>query len=101
MKRKRALNSSLTAIQGSCVDGAEGESRTRTTVGHYPLKIACLPVPPLRHNMWLFTPASLCFSPQQRVQHFLSAEQVLWRCLISPNLWTYEQRYRQEILKLP
>ena len=30
-------------------NGAEGESRTRTTVGHYPLKIACLPIPPLRH----------------------------------------------------
>ena len=48
-KQKKALNSSITAIQGSIKDGAEGESRTRTTVGHYPLKIACLPIPPLRH----------------------------------------------------
>ena len=28
--------------------GAEGGSRTRTPVGHYPLKIARLPIPPLR-----------------------------------------------------
>lgn len=48
-KSKKALNRSITAIQGFVKDGAEGEIRTRTTVGHYPLKIACLPVPPLRH----------------------------------------------------
>ena len=29
--------------------GAEGRSRTGTGVTHYPLKIACLPIPPLRH----------------------------------------------------
>ena len=39
-KNKKALNRSITAIQGSVKDGAEGEIRTRTTVGHYPLKIA-------------------------------------------------------------
>lgn len=26
--------------------GALGETRTRTSYGHYPLKIACLPIPP-------------------------------------------------------
>ena len=31
-----------------CEIGAEDETRTRTACGHYPLKIACLPVPPLR-----------------------------------------------------
>ena len=31
-----------------CILGAEGETRTRTTVGRYPLKIVCLPIPPLR-----------------------------------------------------
>ena len=51
-KSKKALNRSITAIQGSAKDGAEGEIRTRTTVGHYPLKIACLPVPPLRHKFF-------------------------------------------------
>jgi hypothetical protein len=30
-------------------DGAEGGSRTRTPGGHHPLKMARLPVPPLRH----------------------------------------------------
>jgi len=39
-KNNKALNRSITAIQGSIKDGAEGEIRTRTTVGHYPLKIA-------------------------------------------------------------
>ena len=29
--------------------GAVGETRTRTALGHYPLKIACLPIPPRRH----------------------------------------------------
>ena len=29
-------------------NGAEGEIRTRTGVAYYPLKIACLPIPPLR-----------------------------------------------------
>ena len=33
-------------------DGAEGETRTRTTVGRYPLKIVCLPIPPLRHSIY-------------------------------------------------
>ena len=33
-------------------NGAEGESRTRTTVGHYPLKTACLPIPPLRQTFF-------------------------------------------------
>jgi hypothetical protein len=31
-------------------NGAEDETRTRTSVAHYPLKIACLPIPPLRHS---------------------------------------------------
>ncbi len=29
--------------------GAQGGTRTRTSIGHYPLKIACLPVPPPEH----------------------------------------------------
>ncbi len=32
-------------------NGAEGGIRTRTGVAHYPLKIACLPVPPLRQQI--------------------------------------------------
>ncbi len=47
--QKKAPNRSITATRGFITNGAEGENRTRTTVGHYPLKIACLPVPPLRH----------------------------------------------------
>jgi hypothetical protein len=30
--------------------GADGETRTRTALRHYPLKIACLPIPPRRHK---------------------------------------------------
>ena len=29
--------------------GAEERIRTSTSYAHYPLKVACLPVPPLRH----------------------------------------------------
>ena len=29
--------------------GADGRSRTGTSIAHYPLKIACLPIPPHRH----------------------------------------------------
>ena len=39
-------------IQGGSY-GAEGGSRTRTPVGHYPLKIARLPIPPLRPEIGL------------------------------------------------
>ncbi len=46
-KKQKACNCS--ELQALSKNGAEGEIRTRTTVGHYPLKIACLPVPPLRH----------------------------------------------------
>ena len=31
--------------------GADGGTRTRTSVAYYPLKIACLPVPPHLHNI--------------------------------------------------
>ena len=31
------------------IDGADGETRTRTALRHYPLKIACLPISPRRH----------------------------------------------------
>lgn len=33
--------------------GALGETRTRTSYGHYPLKIACLPIPPPERNLIL------------------------------------------------
>ena len=39
-----------------CEFGAEDETRTRTACGHYPLKIACLPVPPFLHNSDLKSP---------------------------------------------
>ena len=32
--------------------GALGETRTRTSYGHYPLKIACLPIPPPEQNLY-------------------------------------------------
>ncbi len=31
---------------GPFINGAVGETRTRTIKDHYPLKIACLPIPP-------------------------------------------------------
>jgi hypothetical protein len=34
------------------IDGAVGETRTRTVRDHYPLKIACLPIPPRPHTKW-------------------------------------------------
>ena len=49
---KKALIHNISAVQGKLTAGAEGEIRTRTTVGHYPLKIACLPIPPLRHPIF-------------------------------------------------
>ena len=33
--------------------GAEGETRTRTSIRHTPLKRACLPIPPLRRRFVL------------------------------------------------
>ncbi len=38
--------------------GADDETRTRTACGHYPLKIACLPIPPRRH----IVAATNCFA---------------------------------------
>ena len=40
--------------------GADGETRTRTACGHYPLKIACLPIPPRRHVYLKFYFGILC-----------------------------------------
>ena len=73
---------------GPIYDGAEGETRTRTTVGYYPLKIACLPIPPLRQNLRLFF-FTLCFPFAcgscsfflfflNRLAHFLGSSG-LWR----------------------
>jgi hypothetical protein len=52
--------------------GAEGETRTRTGVAHYPLKIACLPVPPLRHILWIGGGKTACLCST----HFGPARQV-------------------------
>ncbi len=38
----------------SKITRAEGGIRTRTPGGHYPLKIACLPIPPLRHKTYIY-----------------------------------------------
>lgn len=34
--------------------GALGETRTRTSYGHYPLKIACLPIPPPERKLYFY-----------------------------------------------
>ena len=49
---------------------AEGRTRTGTTDGHYPLKIACLPVPPLRQFVscvLMIYEGSSCFSVSDNV----------------------------------
>ena len=41
----------LTTLFSVSKYGAEDGTRTHTAVGHYPLKIACLPIPPLRQKL--------------------------------------------------
>ena len=41
------FNKKIHTADAMCIFYAEGGTWTRTTVGHYPLKIACLPIPPL------------------------------------------------------
>ena len=54
-KRKADLNGRLFLLFFLRNCGAEGGTRTRTRVTHYPLKIACLPVPPPRRRSVLYT----------------------------------------------
>lgn len=43
--------------------GALSETRTRTSYGHYPLKIACLPIPPSEQSyILLWDVVILCFN---------------------------------------
>ena len=64
---KNSPGSQFAASRGFCVNGAEGEIRTLTTVGHYPLKIACLPVPPLRHKFIISVTTGLLEPPLVRL----------------------------------
>ena len=49
VNRAAQVRTSTPAPAGALIkDGAEGGTRTRTSIAHYPLKIACLPIPPLR-----------------------------------------------------
>ena len=44
-------------------NGAEGENRTRTSMAHCALNTACLPIPPLRHQNYLFVSGGTFPSP--------------------------------------
>ncbi len=63
------------------VFGAKGGTRTRTSCAHHPLKMACLPIPPLWQNKLYFTKTAFdkslrahkhhCFTNQKLYSSYL------------------------------
>ena len=52
IKKASPENGITIPFSGDTFVSADGETRTRTGVAHYPLKIACLPVPPHPHLIY-------------------------------------------------
>src|SRR5690554_119838 len=48
-------------------NGAEGRTRTGTSIAHHPLKMACLPISPLRLKLLHLT-CALTLLPEYRIQ---------------------------------
>lgn len=61
------IKQSITCVIDQPFTGAEGGTRTRTLIEHHPLKMACLPIPPLRphpnyyQDRRISSQASTCF----------------------------------------